>query len=122
MNRNRESILELINTSTEHPTAEQIYMKLKNNSQKIVLSTVYNNLSHLQAQGLIRKVSIEGCPDRYDKTIRHDHLVCKKCGKLTDVFLKDITSELQSQIEHALLSYDLKISYICPACQMNEKQ
>lgn len=121
MNKNAELILEIINASTEHLTAEQIYRKLTEDSPKMVLATVYNNLTQLYDQGLIRKVSTEGYPDRYDKMIKHDHLVCRKCGKLTDVFLKDLTDQLQMQIGEELLSYDLKINYICSACRKKEK-
>ena len=69
-------ILDIINSSEEHLTAEQIYLKLKETSSKIVLATVYNNLNTLYENELIQKVVIEGSPDRYDKNIiRHDHLV-----------------------------------------------
>ena len=64
-----------------------------------------------------RKVCVEGHPDRYDKMIRHDHLVCRRCGKLTDICFQDLTKQLQSQTDEELLSYDLQVSYICPACR-----
>ena len=40
-------ILEMINSSNEHLTAEQIYLRLKEHNEKIVLATVYNNLNAL---------------------------------------------------------------------------
>ena len=63
------------------------------------------------------RISVEGFPDRYDVATKHDHLVCKKCGKLSDVYLDDLTDSLQEQVEVEVESYDLKISYICPACR-----
>ena len=113
MTKNAQKILDIINNSTEHLTAEQIYLRLREKNSKAVLATVYNNLSSLYAQGLIRKVCIEGCPDRYDKTVHHDHLVCKTCGKLSDITLEDLTEKLQKQIGVPMISYDLKINYIC---------
>ena len=79
MTQNAESILEIINHSKNHLTAEQIYVTLKEKNGKVVPATVYNNLSYLHKQGLIRKVSVEGCPDRYDHIRQHDHLVCRIC-------------------------------------------
>ena len=117
MTKNAKLILDIINTSGEHLTAEQIYLKLKDLSSAAVLATVYNNLNFLQNQGLIRKVSVEGYPDRYDKIIPHDHLVCKKCGRLSDITLEDLTAWLQTQIDTEILSYDLKVGYICPQCR-----
>lgn len=118
MTKNAKAILNIINNSKSHPTAEQIYLSLCQGSSKMALATVYNNLSILSKQGLIRKISVEGYPDRYDKIKKHDHLICQKCGKLSDIVLEDLTSQLQKQINDELLSYDLKISYICPECRI----
>ena len=120
MTKNAEYILEIINHSNEHLSAEQIYLRLKERNQGAVLATVYNNLSILYKQGLIRKISLEGCPDRYDKIKRHDHLVCRYCGKLSDILLDDLTESLQKQVGIQILSYDLKISYLCEECLKKE--
>ncbi|MFT4143714.1 MAG: transcriptional repressor [Mobilitalea sp.] len=112
-----EQILNIINSSKDHLSAEQIYLKLKETSSKAVLATVYNNLKTLHENKLIRKVSVEGYPDRYDKVIRHDHLVCKQCGRLTDIMLDDLTTRLQKEIGEEIFSYDLKVSHICSACR-----
>ena len=117
--KNAKYILEIINDSVNHLTAEQIYLLLKEKNKKVVLATVYNNLSFLYKEGLIRKVSVEGHPDCYDKMIQHDHLVCRKCGKLTDITLQDLTESIQEQLGVPMLSYDLKINYICEECRKN---
>ncbi len=114
-------ILEIINNSNEHMTAEQLFFSLKSIYPSVVLATVYNNLNNLYKQGKIRKISIEGCPDRYDKIIRHDHLICRCCGKLSDIYLKDITSELERQTGFAIDDYDLKIQYTCPECRAKQQ-
>ena len=119
MTRNARSILEIINNSKDHLTVEQIYNCLKEKN-KVALATVYNNLSYLCEQGLIRKISVDGYPDHYDKIEKHDHLICKKCGKISDIMLEDLTSKLQSQTDISILSYDLKLHYICDECLDNE--
>lgn len=120
MTKNAEYILEIINSSNSHLTAEQIYLRLKKKNKTVVQATVYNNLSALYQKGLIRKISVEGYPDRYDRTLRHEHLVCRKCGKLSDIVLKDLTAVLQKQVDIPMLSYDLKINYICDECLKQE--
>ena len=90
MTENSKLILDVINNSKEHLTAEQIFFALKNQSCKMVLPTVYNNLNSLYREGLIRKVSIEGQPDRYDRNIKHDHLICNQCGKISDFNFNDL--------------------------------
>ncbi len=117
MTRNGKLILDIINDSGDHLTAEQVFMRLKAIAPKTVLATVYNNLNTLCDEGLIRRISIEGSPDRYDKAVKHDHLVCKKCGALSDITFADLTASLSAQLGEPILSYDLKVNYICPACR-----
>lgn len=122
MTRNGKLILDIINNSDDHLTAEQVFWQLKNIAPKTVLATVYNNLNTLCDEGLIRRVSVEGCPDRYDKAKKHDHLICKECGALSDITFSDLTASLSSQLGEPILSYDLKVNYICPACRMKAQQ
>ena len=117
MTKYEKKIYEIINHSREHMTAEQIYARLQEVYPSVVLATVYNNLNKLWSAGLIRKVSVEGMPDRYDKIKKHDHLVCQKCGKLTDIRFPDLTEQLQGEMGDELLFYDLKVFYVCPECR-----
>lgn len=117
MNKNAQLILDVIANTTEHLTAEQIHMTLRNSGKKMALATVYNNLSQLFHDGLVRKVCVDGYPDRYDQMMRHDHLVCRICGALADIHFQDLTELLQSQTGEEVLSYDLQVSYICPICR-----
>lgn len=122
MTKNARYILEIINGSTEHLTAEEIYLRLKEKGQKAALATVYNNLAYLYKEGMIRKISVEEYPDHYDKMKAHDHLVCRNCGRLTDITLEDLTKKIQEQLGIPLLSYDLKINYICEECRKTKNQ
>lgn len=122
MTRNGKLILDIINHSGDHLTAEQIFLRLKRIAPKTVLATVYNNLNTLCEEELIRKVSVEGSPDRYDKAVKHDHLVCRRCGALSDITFADLTASLSAQLGEPILSYDLKVNYICPACRKKAAQ
>lgn len=122
MTKHAKQILGIVNNSGEHLSAEQIFLRLKEMNRGAALATVYNNLSFLCREGLIRKISVEGCPDRYDKIKRHDHLVCRHCGKLSDVQLDDLTDMLQKQVKVQVLSYDLKVNYLCEECLKLEKK
>ncbi|MCI8613725.1 transcriptional repressor [Parablautia intestinalis] len=117
MTKYAKQLLELINQSKEHLSAEQLFLELKKTEHKVVLATVYNNLNVLYQEGRIRKISTEGSPDRYDKIQKHDHLVCKKCGVLSDIKFEDLTQNLERQLGEGILSYDLKVFYLCPKCR-----
>lgn len=117
MTKYGEKIYELVNASHDHMTADQLYSELKKTCPSVVLATVYNNLHKLCQAGLIRRITAEGAPDRFDHIDRHDHLVCKRCGALADVCFDDLTAFLQERLGDAYISYDLKIFYLCPACR-----
>ena len=110
-------ILEIVSASRSHMTAEEIFDTLRRTYPAVVLATVYNNLNRLLQEGLIRKVSVEGMPDRYDRIQRHDHLMCKGCGRLLDIDLGDLTAQLEEKAGISILSYDLKLMYLCENCK-----
>ena len=114
-----QQIYRIVNSSREHLTSEQVYDRLKAAYPGVSLATVYNNLNKLCDAGLIRRVSVEGLVDRYDRAVKHDHLVCQKCGKLTDISFADLTASLQLQLGEDFDYYDLKVYYICPECRKN---
>lgn len=117
MTKYEKQIYDIVNASRKHMTAEQVYEELQKIYPAVARATVYNNLNKLCDVKLIRRVSLEDSPDRYDRIEKHDHLVCQKCGRLSDVCFDDLTSALQKQFGDGFLSYDLKIFYICPECR-----
>lgn len=122
MGKYADCILEIINKSYEHMTAEQVFFELKKMYPGVVLATVYNNLNTLHGEGLIRRLSVEGSPERYDRIQRHDHLICRKCGSLSDFNFTDLTKNLESQLGDGVLSYDLKVFYLCPDCRADSTE
>ncbi|MGN0820017.1 MAG: Fur family transcriptional regulator [Christensenellaceae bacterium] len=121
MTKYEKAIYDVVTASREHLTAGEIYKRIKGVLPKVVQATVYNNLNKLTESGFIRRISVEGMPDRYDAVHKHDHLVCSKCGKITDVSFDDITLPLQKQLGQGFLFYDLKVYYVCPECRAKAK-
>ncbi|MGM9521451.1 MAG: Fur family transcriptional regulator [Oscillospiraceae bacterium] len=122
MTKYEKAIYDIVTTSYEHLTVNQVYERLKDSYPKVAPATVYNNLNKLWETGFIRKVSIEGMPDRYDSVQKHDHLVCKQCGKIMDISFEDLTAPLRSQLGEDFLFYDLKVYYLCPECRAAKKR
>ena len=117
MTKYEKAIYDIIVRSHDHLTANQVYEKLKETCPGVVPATVYNNLNKLWEAGIIRKVSTEGMPDRYDSVQKHDHVICRNCGKIMDVSFDDLTSALRRQLGEDFLFYDLKVYYLCPECR-----
>lgn len=112
-----KAVYEIICTAQDHPTAEQVCAALRQRYPGAALATVYNNLNRLTAEGLIRRVAVEGAPVRYDRAAPHDHIVCPRCGALRDIRLADLTEPLRAAVGEELLGYDLRVFSLCPACR-----
>ena len=116
-----EEILAAVTGLQRHPTAEQVFLEMKREHPSIALGTVYKHLNGLAEEGLLLRITESGSPDRYDRTERHDHLICSRCGQIADVYLQDMQSQIERALGREILSYDLKIRYICPTCKEQEK-
>jgi Fur family peroxide stress response transcriptional regulator len=84
--RQREKILEFLKDNKEHPSADEIYAKMKESFPSISLGTVYRNLGVLHEQGLVNRIVHSEGPDRFDADIyTHSHFYCEKCGAIYDI-------------------------------------
>ena len=117
MTKYARKILELVEASRNHMTAEQIFDALRETYPTVVLATVYNNLNRLWEEGRIRKLSVQGSPDRFDRIARHDHLVCRGCGRLSDVTLEALTGCLQRKVGVPLRGSDLHLHHLVTECR-----
>ena len=116
-----EEILAVVTELQRHLTAEQVFMEMKKEHPSIAIGTVYKHLNTLTEEGLLRRITESGSPDRYDQTERHDHMICSRCGKIEDIRLPDMQSRIERALGQEILSYDLRIRYICPACREQDK-
>ena len=100
-----EEILAAVTELQRHPTAEQVFLEMKREHPSIALGTVYKHLNALAEEGMLHRITESGSPDRYDRTERHDHLICSRCGKIADVHLPDMQSRIEQALGRDILSY-----------------
>ena len=118
MTKQKKLVLDIIENSHKHPTAEEVFFEARQQMPNIALGTVYRNLNSLVDEGFVRRITLSGTPDRFDKKkCDHDHLVCQKCGKLKDVFLTGIADEIKNNSGNEIISYELNAYYICDSCK-----
>ena len=64
--RQRESIKDYLMHTNAHPTADMVYLHVKEQFPNISLGTVYRNLNLLSDMGEIIKISTPDGADRFD--------------------------------------------------------
>jgi len=118
MTKLQNQILELVKKHQGHFSAEEIFLLAKQNGINVSMASTYRILNYLDEIGQLHRVSHLKEKDVYDhEPKQHEHLVCKCCGKITDIELKGLKTILQKQTGVEVESFDLAINYICPDCQ-----
>lgn len=119
--KQREAILNVLSQRNYHPTADDIYVKVKKDFPKTSLATIYRNVEQLSRLGKIRRIETASGPARYDGNIeKHFHIKCSQCGQVRDVWLKEKLEnyiDLDDAIKDYLLTgYDISFEGICNKC------
>lgn len=83
MTRQRALILEILQHSPKHLTADEIFAIAREKMPGIARGTVYRNLKLMEQAREIARLEMPDGPDRFDKTSNpHGHLYCDCCGSL----------------------------------------
>lgn len=89
--RQREVIKDFLCTRKDHPTADVVYMNVRQQFPNISLGTVYRNLTLLSDIGEILRLRVGDGVDHFDAdTSPHNHFVCTECGSVLDLNMKNI--------------------------------
>ena len=89
--RQREMIKSFLMTRKDHPTADMVYMNVRQQNPNISLGTVYRNLTLLADIGEIQRLRVGDGVDHFDAdTSLHYHFVCTKCGCVEDLDIDSI--------------------------------
>ncbi len=103
----RVSVVTILDASTDHPTVDDVFDKARQLDDTVSLATVYRTMAVLEHAGLIRKLTFDDAPARYEMTPQrdHDHLVDIETGELIEI-PGDRISELWGRIA-AELGYEV---------------
>jgi Fur family ferric uptake transcriptional regulator/Fur family peroxide stress response transcriptional regulator len=118
----RRAVLEVLEAATDHPTAAEVFERVRVASPGIGPATVYRSLGLLVANGLALELSLgDGAAARYDGNVsRHDHLVCTSCGAASDIqtaLPPQVVELLTDRTGYAISHYDVQFHGLCPNCQ-----
>lgn len=94
----RIKILTCLRSVKTHPTAEMVYSLVRKELPSVSLATIYRNLHLLADSGEILRLEVNG-EYRFDGDVGfHQHCVCKECGKIIDLFQKELSTHALNEI------------------------
>ena len=117
----RQAVLDVLRASHDHPTAQDVFDRVRAASPGIGAATVYRALNLLVEQGFALELELGDTAARYDaNTSRHDHVVCVRCGAAADVDASLPAGLAESVAEvtgFTVTGHDLRFRGHCPTCQ-----
>lgn len=120
----RRAIIETFFSGPEHLTIEALLTQVRRRDKGIGYATVYRTLKLLTESGVAREHQFGDGLSRYEladeATRHHDHLICKKCGSITEfeeprieVLQEGIAKRFGFRVE----SHNHEIYGTCRECQ-----
>ncbi len=117
-----ESIKKYLASTTEHPTADMVYLHIKEEFPNISLGTVYRNLNLLSDIGEAIKITTPDGGDRFDgNVVPHNHFYCKGCRRVLDLKmdmtpLKELNASAQQTFDGLIESSSVLFFGKCQNC------
>jgi Fur family peroxide stress response transcriptional regulator len=126
MTEQRRAVYDVLMVERDHPTAVDVFTRVRGKMPGISLATVYNCLDTLTACGLVKTVQLDRGSARYCPNLaEHAHFHCEKCGTFIDLPLRsrrqaDDAWEVPSGM--AITRHEVAVSGVCPRCSRNAQK
>lgn len=119
----REAVADVVFTSTEHLSVDDIERRLRERGDRIGKATIYRTLDLLVRSRLVEEHDFGEGFKRYEHRLSsqpvHEHLICLECGKVIEFKTKVIQGvEARVQVEHGFVParHRLEIYGLCREC------
>ena len=118
--KQREEILNAIKELSNHPTAEEVYFKIKEYNSTASKGTVYRNLKDLVSEKIITKIDEnKKIPSRDIRIFTQNFYLLKKANfnNIHALNIKDIKKDIKSQVGDNIDIKGFSILVICRECK-----
>ena len=116
----RLMIFQILENNTSHPSAEEIYKRVKDIYPTVSFTTIYKTLEVLRDLGELQELTIDDARKHYDpNTNTHHHIICTSCKKILDVF-EDFSSHIKLpesfNANYLISNFQVSFYGICKEC------
>lgn len=117
----RVELVRLIAASEGHPSAVQLYAKIRTQFPTMSQATVYKTLALLKEMNQVLEIALRD-DNHYDgnRPHPHSHLICMQCKKIVDGDLEfDLTSirRLEETSGYQIVRPQISFYGLCPDCK-----
>ena len=117
----RRLLLQALFGSREHRSAEKLAAEVRSHAPDVHISTVYRNLEELERLGVIDCTRMGEGPATYHlASAAHGHLVCEKCGSMTEVpddMFRALVRSARTRYGFAINPHRFAVTGRCANCQ-----
>jgi Fur family ferric uptake transcriptional regulator len=115
--KQRRIIMDTLLKSYDHPTAHDLYNRIRFLDSSVSFATIYRTLSTLSEAGIVERVFIDDGAARFEITaeISHDHLVDVDSGEVFELVSKELfslRSRLAAEIGYEIISQHSVLEYV----------
>ncbi len=122
----RQIVLEEVFKIHDHFEAEDLLLKIRQNSRRVSRGTIYRTLELLVESELVRKVAFIEKHTHYEHVYvhkHHEHLICLKCKKVIEFFREPLEKELTQVCkanQFVMKSHKIEVTGYCRDCNIQK--
>jgi len=112
--RQRLAILQVLREATDHPRAEDILTRAREQDPSLSQATVYRTLAVLEKAGTVQRNEFDGAGARYELSAEqhHDHLIDLETGAVVEFHserLERLQDEIAAELGYAIEWHRLEL-------------
>jgi Fur family transcriptional regulator, peroxide stress response regulator len=117
----RVAVAEVLASSKDHPTAQEVFERVREHFPHITLGTIYNTVNMLTEKGFVQALVFAN-GTRYDTNLlSHANLVCVDCGRIVDAHDDDgVVTRLRDRVKTSngfeVIGQRVDFYGVCPDC------
>jgi Fur family ferric uptake transcriptional regulator len=121
--RQGQAVLNVVDRSDSFRSAQDIHAQLRSDGQAVGLTTVYRHLALLTEEGQLDALQAadgELVYRRCHSDAHHHHVVCRQCGRGSEVALPDLEQWVEStatDLGYTDITHTVEIFGICTDCR-----
>jgi len=116
----REAIFNALFNSKDHPSAEEIHNEVLLKYPNMSLATVYQILNLFENElNMIKSITVNNTKHYEIDSKFHIHVVCPKCGEISDIYsdkIKSFWNNLIKELDLNPKDQTIKIYQLCKNC------